>query len=266
MIKYIISVIILYLIVGIILFIFQRKILFNTSGKPKRPSDYNLLNIEELKIPTKDSIKLLAWYSKPKNKKPILIYFHGNSFDIGERAYRIKRYIDEGWGVLLLAWRGYSGNEGKPTEKNLYIDGESAVNWIIENTNYAYEDIIIYGESLGSGVAVEIGTRYKFKSIILEAPFTSIIAIAKKRYFIYPIKNLLKDHFDNLSKIDKLLSPVFIISGKKDEIVPHDHSKKLFYKANHPKEYLFIDEAIHNNLYDFNIDKDVINFGLKEWK
>ena len=257
---YLISAILIYLFFGLILFFLQRKILFNTSGKPKKPSYYHLRDVQEVNIKTSDGINLLAWYSIPKRNNPILIYFHGNSFDIGERAYRIKKYIDEGWGVLLLAWRGYSGNLGKPTEKNLYIDADAAIKWIKKETNYEDKDIIIYGESLGSGVAVEFGTRHIFKSIILEAPFTSIIDIAKKRYFIYPIKYLIFDHFDNYSKINKINSPILIISGKKDEIVPHYHSKKLFNKANSPKENLFIDEAIHNNLYDFNIDRDVIRF------
>ncbi len=260
MLKYISSVFLIYILFGIIIFIFQRKILFNTSGKPKKPSYYKLYNIKEVNIPTSDGLDLLAWYSKPKNNQPFLIYFHGNSLDIGERADRIKRYIKCGWGVLLLAWRGYSGNIGKPTEKNLYIDGESAIEWSRKNLNYNYKQMILYGESLGSGVAVELGTRHKFKSIILEAPFTSIPDIAQKTYKIYPTKKLVLDKFDNHSKIDKILSPILIISGKKDEVVPHSHSKKLFLKANHPKKNLFIDEAMHNNLYDFHIDKDVIRF------
>ena len=197
---------------------------------------------------------------KVKKNQPMLVYFHGNSFDIGERADRIKRYINNGWGVLLLAWRGYSGNLGKPTEKNLYIDGESAIKWIIDNLDFDYETLIIYGESLGCAVAVELGTRYKFKSIILESPFTSITDIAQKRYKIYPVRYLVLDKFDNYSKIDKILSSILIISGKKDEVIPYGHSKKLFFKANNPKKNLFIDEAMHNNLYDFNIDKEVIIF------
>ena len=103
-------------------------------------------------------------------------------------------------------------------------------------------------------------TRYQFKSIILESPFISINDIAQKRYKIYPVRYLVLDKFDNYSKIDKILSPILIISGKKDEVIPHSHSKKLFLKANNPKKNLFIDEAMHNNLYDFNIDKEVIIF------
>ena len=181
-------------------------------------------------------------------------------------VYVIERYINNGWGVLLLASRGYSGNKGKPSEKNLYIDAESALKWLEENTTTKKNNIILYGESLGAGVAVEMATRYTFKSIVLEAPFTSISEMAQKRYKIYPTKLLVLDKFDNLSKINKISTPLLIISGKKDEVVPHSHSIKLFSKANKPKASVFIDEAMHNNLYEFGIEKKVINFNLKPWK
>jgi len=258
--KYIISIVFIYLFFGLILFTFQRKIIFNTSEKPKKPKYYGLSNTEEIYIPTKDGFYLLAWYSEPKNNNPTLIYFHGNSFDIGERSHRIEKYIKNGWGVLLLAWRGYSGNKGKPTEFNLYIDAESSLNWLEQNTSTIKNNIVLYGESLGTGVALEMATRYVFKSVILEAPFTSIFDLALKRYKLFPFKFLVLDKFDNISKINKILSPLMIISGKKDEVVPHYHSLKLFFKANHPKKSVFIDEAMHNNLYDFNIHKHVINF------
>tara|TARA_B100000700_G_C14934106_1_gene803380 strand:+ start:84 stop:884 length:801 start_codon:yes stop_codon:yes gene_type:complete len=266
MVKYIISAISIYFFLGFLLFFFQRKILFNVSGVPKKPSEYGLSNVDELQILTSDGINLLAWYSKPKINNPTLLYFHGNSFDIGERSYRIDRYIKKGWGVLLLAWRGYSGNKGYPSESNLYKDGESALHWIKSSTSTKNENIVLYGESLGTGVAVELATRYPFKSVILEAPFTSIADIARKRYKIYPMKHLILDKFDNISKISRVLSPVLIISGKKDEVIPHFHSKKLLSKANHPKSSVFIDEATHNNLYDFGIEKEVIKFNKKLWK
>ena len=266
MLKYIFSIILLYLIFGLLLFTIQRKILFNVSGKPKKPHHYGLERVEEIKICTDDKVNLLAWFVKPKKNNPILLYFQGNSFDIGERSHRIERYIKKNWGVLLLSWRGYGGNKGKPTEKNLYIDGKSAIKWIKKNTHTKINNIVLYGESLGTGVAVEMGMHFSFKSIILEAPFTSIPDIAKERYKIFPTKYLVLDKFDNYDKIDKISSPLLIISGKKDEIIPHSHSKKLFLKAKKPKESVFIDEAMHNNLYDFGIDKDVIEFNLKKWK
>ena len=263
---YIFSAIFLYLFFGLLLFMVQRRILFNTSGHPGAPKDYNLLKTKEILITTEDKINLLTWYHVGHEKLPLLIYFHGNSFHIGDRAYRIQRYIDKNWNVILLSWRGFGGNKGKPTEKNLYKDGEAVLRWVSENTKFRKDQIIVYGESLGSGVAVELGVRYKFLSIVLEAPFTSISDIASKRYKIFPTKYLVKDRFDNLSKIDKVKSPLLIISGKKDEIVPHKHSICLLKKAKVKKKGVFIDEAIHNNLYDYGIEKDVIAFNLKLWK
>ena len=264
--EYIFSAIFLYFFLGLLLFIYQRRIVFNKSGHPGLPKDYNLNNTEQIFITTCDGINLLSWYHQGDKKLPLLVYFHGNSFHIGDRAYRIKKYINKNWNVLLISWRGFGGNDGNPTEKNLYKDGEAVLRWIKEKTNFELDHVIIYGESLGSGVAVELGTKYNFLSIVLEAPFTSIEDIAKLRYKIFPTKYLVKDKFDNFSKIDRLKSPLLIISGKKDEIVPHNHSIKLFEKANVKKKCVFIDEAIHNNLYDFGIEKDVIEFNLKLWK
>tara|TARA_A100001011_G_scaffold337738_1_gene368104 strand:- start:239 stop:1036 length:798 start_codon:yes stop_codon:yes gene_type:complete len=263
---YIFSAIFLYLFLGLFLFIFQRRIVFNTSGHPGTPKDYNLFSTKEINIITEDNINLLSWLHLGDKKLPLLIYFHGNSFHIGDRAYRIEKYISHNWNILLVSWRGFGGNKGNPSENNLYKDGEAALKWISKNTNFKHNQIVVYGESLGSGVAVELGTKYSFLSIVLEAPFTSISDIAKKRYKIYPTKYLVKDKFDNLIKIDKIKSPLLIISGKKDEIVPHNHSLKLLNKAKVKKKGVFIDEAIHNNLYDFGIEKDVIAFNLELWK
>ncbi len=263
---YIFSLVFLYIFFGFLLYVFQRKILFNKSGHPGAPSDYNLSTTKEIKIITEDNINLLSWLYLGDKKLPFLIYFQGNSFNIGDRAYRIKRYIDQNWNVLIVSWRGFGGNKGNPTELNLYKDGEAALKWVLKNTNFQKNQIVIYGESLGSGVAVELGTKYNFLSIVLEAPFTSISDIAIKRYKFYPTKYLVKDKFNNLNKIDKLKSPLLIISGKKDEIVPHKHSLKLLKRANVRKKGVFIDEAIHNNLYDFSIEKEVIAFNLELWK
>ena len=122
--NYIFSILCIYVFFGFLLYLFQRKILFNVSGSPKKPIDYGLNTVKEIHIPTSDNLSLLAWYSEPKINQPTMVYFHGNSYNIGERSNRIDRYIKMGWGVLLVAWRGYSGNKGKPNEKNMYIDAE----------------------------------------------------------------------------------------------------------------------------------------------
>ena len=146
---YIFFLIFLYIFFGFLLYSFQRRIIFNKCNKPQPPEKYGLERINEVHIETEDNISLLAWFFKGQSDKPILIYFHGNSFDIGERAYRIKRYNDAGFSTLIVGWRGYSGNLGIPTEKNLYLDGKATIEWILKNTKFNTEDIINYGESLG---------------------------------------------------------------------------------------------------------------------
>ena len=99
---YIFSGIFLYLIIGLVLFVIQRSVTFNKSGRSLWPEEYGLRTIKEVFIKTPDKLTLLAWFHKPKDKNPVLIYFHGKSYDIGERAYRIERYINKGWGYLCL--------------------------------------------------------------------------------------------------------------------------------------------------------------------
>ena len=134
--EYIFSAIILYIFFGLLLFIFQRRIIFNKSGYPGLPKDYNLKNTKEVYIIADDGIKLLTWYHCGNPNLPLLLYFQGNSFNIGERAHRIKRYIKHNWNVLLISWRGFGGSNGNPSEKNFYKDGEAILRWIKKNTAF----------------------------------------------------------------------------------------------------------------------------------
>ena len=166
----------------------------------------------------------------------------------------IKEYVDDGYGILLPAYRGFSGNKGTPNETIIYKDSQIMIDWIKKKLSINDEKIVLYGESLGTGVAIHLGQNKKYKSIILEAPFTSIVDIAKKMYPIYPVKYLVLDKFDNLSKINNNISPMLFIHGKKDEIVPFNMGVELYNKTKIKKFNLYIDEAMHNNLYDYGID------------
>ena len=114
---YIFSAIFLYFFSGLLLYMLQRRILFNTSGHPGAPKEYKLLKTKEIYITTEDGINLLSWHHLGNSNLPLLIYFQGNSYHIGDRANRIKKYIDVNWNVIILSWRGFGGNKGNPTEK-----------------------------------------------------------------------------------------------------------------------------------------------------
>ena len=157
--------------------------------------------------------------------------------------------IKLGINILLISWRGFSGNRGYPTEQNLYKDAEAAIKWLNEkkiNNN----QIILYGESLGSGVAVELGKENNFNSIILESPFTSIENSAKIYYPYLPVTLLLKDRYDSINKIKMINTPILIMHGEKDDVVPFSMGKELFEKANSPKQSYFTPDDDH--MMEFN--------------
>ena len=238
-----------YLLVTLGLYIFQRNLLYHPAEN-NYSGDKLTVNIEKVKITTDDNINLLAWYHKKniKNYKTIL-YLHGNAGSLENRIHKINHFNDMNINFLLLAWRGFNGNAGKPTEQGLYQDARSAVKWLI-NQGIREENIIIYGESLGTGVATEIAQNQNFAGIILESPFTSMVAAGKSKYPIFPIKLLLKDKYESDKKIKNIMSPILVMHGEVDKIVPFWMGEKIFQLANEPKYSYFSKYDDHMMEYD----------------
>ena len=165
------------------------------------------------------------------------------------RIYKLNHLGDLNINYLIVAYRGFNNNSGKPTERGLYMDAAASVNWL-KSINIEEKNIVLYGESLGTAVAVEIGKNKKFKGIILESPFTSMIDTAKIYYPYLPIKFLLKDKFDTINKINKINFPILVMHGQKDNIVPFFMGKKIYKAANFPKYSYFSDYDDH--MMDFN--------------
>ena len=155
---------------------------------------------------------------------------------------------------LLFAWRGFSGNKGKPTEQNLYKDARGAIKWL-RDKGINEKNIIIYGESLGTGIATEIAQNNNFAGVILESPFTSMTEAAASKYPIFPIRLLLKDKYESNKKIKNIKSPILIMHGKEDRIVPFWMGKKLYELANEPKYSYF--SKYDDHMMEFN--KDLIS-------
>ena len=167
-----------------------------------------------------------------------------------------------GQDLLLLSWRGFSGNKGKPSELGLYKDANSAVKWL-NTKGIGDKNIILYGESLGTGVAVEIASKNNFNSIILESPFTSIENSAKIYYPYLPVKFLLKDRYDSISKIGMINTPILIMHGEKDDVIPISMGKELFEKANSPKHSYFTSEDDHMMEFNPSLLNEIKSFILK---
>ena len=249
-------VVLVYLLVTLGLYIFQRSLLYHPVEN-NYYGDKLTVNIEKVKITTEDNIDLLAWYHKKDIKKyKTILYLHGNAGSLENRIHKINHFNNMNINFLLLAWRGFSGNEGKPTEQGLYQDARSAVKWLI-NEGAIEENIVIYGESLGTGVATEIAQNKNFAGVILESPFTSMIDLGKKYYPIFPVKLLLKDKYESEKKIKNLKSPILVMHGKKDKIVPFYMGKKIFDMANNPKFNYFTEMDDHMMDYDENLINEI---------
>ena len=242
----------------VFLYFYQRNLLYHPNEN-NYSGDKLLVDIERVKIKTTDNIELLGWFHK-KNLKDFktLVFFHGNAGSLENRIHKLNHLKDININFLIIAWRGFSGNSGKPSEKGLYQDGKSTINWLIKK-GLNEKDIILYGESLGTGVVTHLAQNKDFAGVILETPFTSMIDAAKKFYPFIPVKLLLKDKFENNKKIQNIKSPILIMHGELDQVVPYSMGKAIYEIANEPKYSHFTKYDNHMMEYDENL---VLNLKL----
>ena len=247
--QFILIIFFIYFFVLVFLYLFQRNLLYHPNENNYQ-EDKILVDIKKIKILTSDNIELLGWYHK-KNLKDFktLIYFHGNAGSLENRIHKLNHFENMNINFLIIAWRGFSGNDGKPSEQGLYEDGKSAIDWLKEK-GVLEKNIILYGESLGTGVATQLAQNKKFAGVILETPFTSMIDAAKIFYPYIPVNLLLKDKFENYKKIKNINSPILVMHGEKDQIVPFSMGKKIYEIANEPKYSHFTKYDNHMMEYD----------------
>ena len=242
-------IVLIYFFIVILTYFFQRSLLYH-------PSENNYLNdklqvsIERVKIVTEDKIELISWYHEKdiKNYKTVL-FLHGNAGSLENRIHKINHFKDMNVNFLIISWRGFSGNKGNPNESGLYEDARSAIRWL-NSKGIKENNIIIYGESLGTGIAVEIAQNKSFAGIILESPFTSMIDAGKDKYPFLPVKLMLKDKYESDKKIMNIKIPIMIMHGKLDNIVPFSMGKKIYQLAREPKYSHFTDYDDHMMEYN----------------
>jgi fermentation-respiration switch protein FrsA (DUF1100 family) len=248
------SVVLAYFIIILFVYFYQRNLLYYPSEN-NYLNDKITFNYEEIFIETDKKIKLKSWFiKKDLDKFKTILIFHGNAGNLFNRVYKLNELNKLDVNILLISWRGFSGNKGKPTEKNLYRDADESVKWL-NNQGVISKNIILYGESLGTGVATELGTSNAFGGIILESPFTSIANAAKIYYPYLPVSIILKDRYDSIGKIKNINTPIFIMHGKMDNIVPQQMGLELFEKANNPKYSYFPEDDDHM----MNYNKQLLN-------
>ncbi len=240
----------LWIVAG--LYFLQRQIMYvpNTAKLPSPSKSY----IEEIYLKTSDNLSLKSWYIAPNTDlDKVIVFFHGNAGNIENRLFKAEFFKKYGTGTLLVEYRGYGGNAGSPSEEGFYKDGRAAIEFLLNKKKIPLNRIILYGESIGSGTAVQMATEFSVSGLILEGAFTSAANIAKATYPIVPVNLLLKDRYDNDKKISKINDmPILLLHGKKDNVIPYFHSEILFELAKEPKKILLIDNGGHSDLYNYS--------------
>jgi uncharacterized protein len=238
----------------------QRSFVFRPGLGPLSLADSVVaLHMREVTVTSPDGLTLTAWHAPAKPGRRTIVYFHGNAGTLADRHERVLAYLQHGFGVLLVGYRGYGGNPGSPTELGLYEDARGHLDWLAQQ-GVRDEALVLYGESLGSAVAIQMATERKAAALALEAPFASILHSARDRFPMFAFDWLIKDKFASIDKIDKIDMPLFIIHGARDGVTPVRFGQMLYERAKQPKSSVWLPDAGHNNLAQFGMAELVTTF------
>jgi fermentation-respiration switch protein FrsA (DUF1100 family) len=243
-----IAVIALCLYVGLaaMIYLAQRSLMYFPETIHTTPAAAGLPEAEEVSLKASDGTPIAVWYVPPQESKPVILYFHGNGGALHYRVARFQALINNGIGLVALEYRGYGGLSGRPSEQGLIADAEAAYAFAV--AHYPAQQIVLWGESLGSGVAVALAAEKPVGRVILEAPFTSALAVGQERYWYLPVRLLMKDQFRSDERIGKVTAPLLILHGVHDRTIPYAMGEHLFELANKPKHIVRFLDGGHEDL------------------
>ena len=211
------------------------------------------LEFEDVFFAASDGVRLHGWFV-PGESRTTLVWFHGNAGNIGHRVDNLSllhRRTD--LSIFIFDYRGYGRSEGNISEEGTYLDGQAALDYIrLQKGRDLETEVILFGRSLGAGVAVEMAARNRVRGLILESAFSSVRGMAKRVYPLLPsavVASFLKTEYDSLSKIRGVEAPVMVLHGDRDRVVPFEQGLELFAAANEPKRFYTIRGAGHNDTY-----------------
>lgn len=248
----------IYIIFVLLLYRFQRNLIYGTHDSEN--VNVNLTHSVESVSVNSNGILLNGWYFEKNPTFRTFLFFHGNSGNLEKRISKLNDLNTLNINYLIVAYRGFSGNRGSPTEKGLYEDAKACKEWLNKVKRIPDDEIILYGESLGSAIALELATHYKFAGVILEGPFTSMTELVYHRYPFLPADLILTEKFDNKQKVKQIDSPLLILHGKNDTTVPVSMGKELFENTKSTIKKIYVTNDKHNVHMDRNVHHVVKNF------
>jgi fermentation-respiration switch protein FrsA (DUF1100 family) len=228
----------------------QRHLMYFPDTTYFTPKQAGLTGVSEVVLETPDGARVLAWFAAPKAGFPTLLYFHGNAGSLETRIERIRKYMARGLGVFMMTYRGFGGSSGQPSEAANVADAKQAYDTLVRK-DVNPRDIIVYGESLGSGVAVQVAGAREVAGIVLDAPYTSMVDLAALHHPWIPGRWFMTDRYETRRHIGAVSAPLLILHGEEDEIVPvamgrevhalapGSKTLKTFPQAGHADHYMF---------------------------
>lgn len=237
-----------YLAVLGTLYMRQRELVFPRDPAKADIASAGLAAAEEVSVATADGERLVAWVVPPRAGKPVVLYFHGNSGNLG-RPGRIERFrglTEDGAGLFAVSYRGYGGSSGMPSEEGLLQDARAAYG--VAAARFGAGNLIGYGESLGTGVVLKLAAEVPLQAVVLEAPYRSTLSVAQGTYPYLPLSLLMKDQFRSDAVIGRVKAPLLVLHGERDQVIPFAQGQQLYELANAPKRFLRFPAGRHSDL------------------
>jgi fermentation-respiration switch protein FrsA (DUF1100 family) len=228
-----------------LLYVTQRAIQYFPERFRTAPAAAGLPQAQEVVLDTADGERVIVWHVPPRGNKPVVLYFHGNGGSLRMRVDRFRDLTADGSGLVALSYRGYGGSSGAPTEAGLAADALAA--YAFTTARYPAEHIVLWGESLGSGVAVALAAEMPVGWLILQSPFTSAADVGAQGYWFVPVRLLMKDQFHSDLRIGKVTAPVLVLHGERDDVVPIALAERLYSLINAPKRFVRFAQIGHND-------------------
>jgi uncharacterized protein len=237
-----------YGLVVLVMYLIQDSLLYDPRRENVTPEQVGLSNVETIELISQDGIKIVAWYTPASASKPTILFFHGKGGNIGGRPHRYSYYTSKGYGVLFLSYRGYGPSEGEPSANGLIADAEASYDWL-KSQGVEAKNIVVVGESMGTGVATILAANRPVAGIALEAPYSAIVDVAADRYWWMPVRFLMKENLEPIKVISNIRTPILMQLGDQDKSIPLEFGTKLFDAAKQPKELVVLAGFGHNDIF-----------------
>jgi uncharacterized protein len=215
----------------------QHRLVYRMDPRRVSPARLGLANVDEVDLVVPGGETLIAWYGKADPGKPTVLYFHGQAGNLACRGERVRRYRSAGVGLLMVAYRGFSGSTGTPGERVNVEDGVFALDWLAQQ-GVAASNVVIYGESLGTGIAVQVAAKRVVSGLVLDSPFTTLADVAARRHPLLPVRQFMFDRYETIVHAGKIATPALILHGEEDHIVPMSMGKDVFEALTGPKRLI----------------------------